>query len=66
MDNNWLNHPSLQGMEPEKKKIIQDFIKETKGKPMEVGMQAMMKANEKLKAQNLSLTENESELISNI
>lgn len=66
MESNWLNHPALQGMNPIKKQIMLDFIKETQGKPMEAGMKSMMRANDKLKAHGLSFTDKESELVTNI
>lgn len=66
MDTNWLNHPALKNMHPMKKQVILDFMKESKGKNMQQGFAVMMKANEKLRAQGLAFTNEESDLLGNI
>lgn len=66
MDTQWLNHPSLQKMDPAKKAIMLEFIKETEGKPMDKAMKSVATANAKLKALNLSFTQEETNLITEI
>ncbi len=66
MDTKWLNDPSLQKMDPAKKQIMIEFIKETEGKPMDKAMKSIATANAKMKAMNLSFTQEESDLITRI
>ncbi len=66
MDTQWLNHPSLQKMDPAKKAIMLEFIKETEGKPMDKAMKSVATANAKLKAMNLTFTQEETNLITDI
>lgn len=66
MDTNWLNHPALQKMNPAKKQIVMEFIRETKGKSMDKGMKSMINANAKLKALGLSFDQEETNLITSI
>ncbi len=66
MDTQWLNHPSLQKMDPTKKAIMLEFIKETEGKPMDKAMKSVATANAKLKAMNLTFTQEETNLITDI
>lgn len=66
MDTKWLNHPSLQRMNPQKKQVVLEFIQETEGKPMEKAIKSVASANAKMKAMNLSFTKEESDLITSI
>lgn len=66
MDTKWLNDPSLQKMDPAKKQIMIEFIKETEGKPMDKAMKSIATTNAKMKAMNLSFTQEETDLISRI
>ena len=63
MKNDWLNHESLKNMHPAKKQIIQEFMKESKGLPMEQSLPNLMKANNKMKSLGLSFTKQESDVI---
>ena len=66
MDTKWLNDPSLQKMDPAKKQIMLEFIRETEGKPMDKAMKSIASTNAKMKALNLSFSQEESELITRI
>ncbi|MDD5934950.1 MAG: hypothetical protein PUC65_05180 [Clostridiales bacterium] len=66
MDTQWINHPSLQKMDPTKKKIILDLVKEIEGKPMDKAAKCAIAAQSKLQAMGLSLTNEESNLLASI
>lgn len=63
---NWLNHPSLQKMEPEKKQIMIDFIKETQNLPLNKAIMNISAMEARLKAKNLSFTDEDTQLVTSI
>lgn len=66
MDSEWLNHPAMQNVSPEKKGILLDFMKEADGISMDKAMPLFVKTNSRLKALGLTFTKEESELITEI
>ncbi len=62
-ETDWLNHPSLQGMNPKKKEILSLLIEKTKGKPFMQALPLIMAAQQELKNHNLSFDEKEQDLI---
>ncbi|BBF43902.1 hypothetical protein lbkm_2590 [Lachnospiraceae bacterium KM106-2] len=62
-DENFLKHPNLKNLDPRKKGILSNLLKESKGKPMNQCFPAIMKANQTLQAQGLSFSPKESSAI---
>lgn len=65
-EKSWLNHPAIKDMDPRKLAIILDLVKETEGMPLNKTLPCLMKANAKLKAQDLSFSKEETSLIMEI
>lgn len=62
-DENFLKHPNLKNLDPRKKVILSNLLKEAKGKPMNQCFPSLMKANQSLQSQGLSFTPQESNAI---
>lgn len=58
-----LNHPALEKISPEKRKILTDLIGDSKNLPPEKIMPLMVQTQAKLKALGLAITPEESELM---
>lgn len=63
---NWLDHPALKDMEPEKKKILLALISSTQGKPMTQSAPLILSAMDELKRKGLTFQYSEKELIFDI
>ena len=63
MDNSWLDDPIVKKMDPRKKMVLINLLKEVEGKNMNQGFSALMKANNQLSKQGLSFTQEESNLL---
>lgn len=63
---NWLDHPALKDMEPEKKKILLALISSTQGKPMTQSAPLILSAMDELKRKGLTFQNSEKELIFDI
>ncbi len=63
MDNSWLDDPIVKNMDPRKKMVLINLLKEVEGKNMNQGFSALMKANSQLSKQGLSFTQEESNLL---
>lgn len=62
----WINNPKLNAINPQKLEILKSLNGEAstvKGASMESAMSVMMKANAALKAQNLSFSPEETDII---
>ena len=57
------NDPAFKKLDPRKKKILLSLVKEGQGKPASSWMPSIMKANQQLQQQGLSLTKEESTLL---
>lgn len=66
MNTDWMNNEALRNMNPLKKQILLEFIKETRGLPMEKALPNLMKANAKLKAMNMDFTPQEVNIITDL
>lgn len=64
--NQWLNHPAMKSISPAKKELLNDFINEADGLPMDKMLPVYMKTNAKMKALGLSFTKEENDLITQI
>jgi hypothetical protein len=62
-DLSWINHPAMEHIDPRKLAILVDLANESEGKPLEQSLPFIMNANAKLKAQNLSFSKEENELL---
>jgi hypothetical protein len=62
-DISWTENPLLKDIDPRKMEIITELITETKGKSVNMAMPALMKANNQLKSEGMSFTNEESALI---
>lgn len=62
----WMDHPTLQKMEPVKKEILLDLIKESEGKTLNQSLPILMKAQGRLKASGSAFTQEETALIMSI
>ena len=65
-DTSWLDNPALKNLDARKLAVIVELMNETEGKPLEKTVPAIMKANMKLKSQNLAFTKDETSLIFDI
>lgn len=63
MDNSWLDDPIVKKMDPRKKMVLINLLKEVEGKDMNQGFSALMKANNQLSKQGLSFTPEETNLL---
>lgn len=63
IDNSWLQNPAFANMDKRKKVVLSNLIKETTGKKMTECMPAIMKANNTLRGQGLSFTQQENAAI---
>lgn len=59
----WMDHPALKNMEPVKKDVLFDLIKESQGKPMNQCLPIILKAQGRLKAAGMSFTQEETSLL---
>ena len=59
----WINHPAMEHIDPRKLAILVDLANEAEGKPLDKSLPFIMNANAKLKAQNLSFSKEENELL---
>lgn len=62
-DVSWMNHPALKNIDPRKQAILVELVNESEGKPLDKSLPCLMRASTKLKAQNLSFTPEESNLM---
>lgn len=62
-DLTWLNHPAMKNIDPKKLAILVEFIGQTENKSMEQLVSLLVNTNKKMKAQDLSFTENENDLL---
>ena len=61
--NSWLNEPAFRNMHPLKLKVLIDLTKEAAGKPLSQTIPYILKAQQTLKASNLSFSKEESALL---
>lgn len=61
--NSWLNEPAFKNMHPLKLKVLTDLTKEAAGKPLSQTIPYILKAQQTLKASNLSFSKEESALL---
>lgn len=64
--NPWLNNPALKDMHPIKLQVMTDLAKDTAGKPLTQAVPYLLKAQQTLKAANLSFSAKESALLMEI
>lgn len=62
-DLSWINHPAMEHIDPRKLAILVDLANEAEGKPLTQSLPFIMNANTKLRAQNLSFSKEENELL---
>lgn len=62
-DVSWMDNPALKDLDTRKLAVIIELMNETEGKPLEKALPAIMKANMKLKSENLAFSQDESSLI---
>lgn len=62
-ETSWMDHPSMKNLDPRKKEIILDLIKETNGKPLNKSLPSLLSAQSRLKALGLSFTPEETTTI---
>lgn len=63
MDTSWLEDPVVKKMDPRKKQVLINLVKEVEGKSMNQGISALMSANQQLSRQGLSFTSEETNLL---
>ena len=63
MDNSWMQDPIVLKMDPRKKKILANLVREVEGKSLNQGFTALMDANNQLSKLGLSFTQEESNLM---
>lgn len=66
MNTEWLNHPAMQNVAPEKKEILLDLINNSQGADMKTAVALFTKTNANMKKLGLSFTKEESDLITEI
>lgn len=59
----WLNHPAIKNIEPAKLALLVSFAESAKGKTPEKIVPILMQANTQMKAQNLTFTKEEQDLL---
>ena len=62
-DLSWIKHPAMEHIDPRKLAILVDLANEAEGKPLDQSLPFIMNANTKLRAQNLSFSKEENELL---
>ncbi|MDF2543574.1 MAG: hypothetical protein K0S47_3292 [Herbinix sp.] len=62
-DTSWMNNPKLKNVDPRKLAILLDVMKEAEGKPTDKLVQLFMSTNKRLKEQNLTFDQNETDLM---
>lgn len=65
-DCSWINHPAMRNIDARKMKVIVNLLNDVEGKPLEIAVPGIMKANEELKKQGLYFTSQEQSLILDI
>lgn len=63
MDNSWLKDPVVERMDPRKRQVLINLVKEVEGKNMNQGIAALMSANRELSSQGLSFTSEETNIL---
>lgn len=67
MNTDWINHPSMKNISPAKKLIIQEVMKNANNNlSLDKMLPLLMSTNNKMKAQGLSFTKQESDLITEL
>jgi len=66
MNNDWLNHPAMKNIHPVKKQILQDLMKNSNNLTFDKMLPLLVSTNAKLKAQGLSFTKQETDLITEL
>ena len=61
--NSWINEPAFKNMHPLKLKVLKDLANDTAGKPPSQTIPYLLKAQQTLKASNLSFSKEESTLL---
>ncbi|MGN0164677.1 MAG: hypothetical protein ACI39R_00700 [Lachnospiraceae bacterium] len=59
----WLNDPRFNNIDEKKKAYLISMLEQMEGKPMNAAMQAYMQTSSKMKAEGLSLTQSEAQLM---
>lgn len=62
-DLSWINHPAMEHIDPRKLTILVDLANEAEGKSLNQSLSSIMNANAKLRAQNLTFTQEENDLL---
>lgn len=59
----WMDNPALKNMDPVKKSILMDVVKESEGKSLNQSLPIILKAQARLKAGGISFTPEETTLM---
>lgn len=59
----WLNHPAIKDIDPAKLAFIISYAESSKGKTSEQMLPLLLQANAGMKAQNLTFTKDEQDLL---
>lgn len=59
----WMNHPAMKNIDSRKLVILTELAKEAEGIPRDKALPLLIKANAKMKALNLTFTQQETDLL---